>query len=135
MSSLSTPSVSNISFGPLVVGPAWLEVMLQAATKAASLATTSTQVVAMRLSMLAVGGNTEKNRKEVEGMFTEKMSAVNESAAVLMQLSATMAQALPTALIDPKAAERMLTKAAHAGNNALTPFANRVTANHKRLSR
>lgn len=135
MSSLSLPSFPSVTFGPFMVAPAWLSVVLQASTKAVTIAATSQQVIAMRLTMLAAGGNTEKNRKEIERMFTEKTAAMNESTAVLMQLGATMAQALPTAFLDPKAAERMLTKAAHAGNKALTPFSKRVAANQKRLSR
>lgn len=119
----------------LTTAPAWINTMMKASTKAMTIAMTSQQVIAMRMSMLAIGGNSATNRKEVERMFTEKMDAVNESARVLMQLSATMAQAVPTMFVDPKAAERMLNQAAKASDRALTPFSRRVTANQKRLSR
>ncbi|MDO5500205.1 MAG: hypothetical protein Q4F67_11070 [Propionibacteriaceae bacterium] len=127
MSTFSVPSFSLV--------PAWMNTMMNASTKAMTIAFTAQEVIGLRLSMIATGGNTAKNRKEVERMFTEKMDAVNESSRVLFQLAGTMAQAWPTMFVDPKAAERMLNNAAKASDRALTPFSRRVTANQKRLSR
>lgn len=131
----SFPDVSSFAFRPMLVAPAWMNALMQAGSKAMTMTFNAQQVIAMRLTMLAIGGNTARNRKEVERMFTEKMAAVNESTAIVLQLAATMAQALPTTFTDPQAAERMLNKAAKAGDKAITPFARRVAANHKRLSR
>lgn len=126
--------MSNFSIPTFGLAPAWINTMVQASNKAMSLGFTAQQVIGLRLSMLATDGNTAKNRKEVERMFTEKMDAVTESSRVLFQLAGAMAQAWPTMFIDPKAAERMLNKAAKAGDRALTPFSRRVNANQKRLS-
>lgn len=132
--SLTVPSSFDLAFRPVLAAPAWANALLKAASKAVTIAIASQQVITLRLTALAVKGNTAENRKEVETMFTEKMSAVNEASTVLLQLAATMAQALPTTFLDPKAAEAMLNHAAQAGNNALGPFHSRVTANQKRLS-
>ncbi|WP_432560529.1 hypothetical protein [Granulicoccus sp. GXG6511] len=126
--------MSNFSIPTFGLAPAWINSMMQASTKAMTIAFTAQQVIGLRLSMLAANGNTATNRKEVERMFTEKMDAVNESSRVLFQLAGTMAQAWPTMFTDPKAAERMLNRAAKASDRALTPFSRRVTANQKRLS-
>jgi hypothetical protein len=124
----------DLAFKPMLTVPAWANAFLQAGSRAVEIAVAAQQVIVVRLTMLAVDGNTAANRKEVERMFTEKMNAVNESSAVLVKLATTMAQALPTTFFDAKAAERMLTEAAHASNKALRPFHWRVTANQKRLS-
>ena len=135
MCPLSTYSFPNFGMAQMTTVPAWINTMMQVSTKAWTIAMTSQQVIAMRLSMLAVGGNTAKNRNEIERMVNEKMDAVGESTRVLMQLGSTMAQAWPTMFSDPKAAEQMLNQAAKASDRALTPFSKRVTANQKRLSR
>lgn len=134
MTFLSTYTFPTFNFAQLSVVPAWVNTMTEVSTKAMTLAMTSQQVIAMRLTLLATGGNTAKNRTEVERMFTEKMDAVSESSRVLFQLAGTMAQAWPTMFVDPKAAERMLNKAAKASDKALTPFSRRASANQKRLS-
>lgn len=126
--------MSNFSIPTIGLAPAWINSMLQASTKAATIAFTAQQVIGLRLSMLAMNGNTSTNRREIERMFTEKMEAVNESGRVLFELAGAMAQAWPTMFFEPKAAERMLNRAAKASDRALTPFSRRVTANQKRLS-
>lgn len=131
---ITIPSTFEFAFRPVLAAPAWTNALLKAASKAVTIATVSQQVIAMRLTALAVKGNTAQNRKEVEVMFTEKMSAVNEATAVLLQLGVTMAQAVPTTFLDPKAAGKMLNRAARAGDKALGSFHSRVTANQKRLS-
>lgn len=132
---MSNYSIPTFGLDQLSVVPAWFNTMMRASTKAVTIAMTSQQVIAMRVSMLATSPNPTKNAHELQRMVTEKMDAVNESSRVLMQLAGTMAQAWPTMFVDPKAAERMLNKAAKASDRALTPFARRVTANQKRLSR
>lgn len=132
---MTSYSFPNFGIAQMTTVPAWFNTMMQATTKAWTIAMTSQQVIAMRLSMIAVGGNTAKNRNEIERMVNEKMDAVGESTRVLMGLGSTMAQAWPAMFSDPKAAERMLNQAAKASDRALTPFSKRVTANQKRLSR
>ncbi len=132
---LTSYSFPNFGIAQMTAVPAWINTMMQVSTKAWTIAMTSQQVIAMRLSMLAVNGNTAKNRNEIERMVNEKMDAVGESTRVLMSLGSTMAQAWPAMFSDPKAAERMLNQAAKASDRALTPFSKRVTANQKRLSR
>ncbi|MDO5682270.1 MAG: hypothetical protein Q4G46_05515 [Propionibacteriaceae bacterium] len=127
--------MSNFSMPTFGLAPAWFNSMIQASTKAMTIAFAAQQVIGLRLTMLAANGNTSTNRREVERMVTEKMDAVNESGRVLFELAGSMAQAVPTMFFDPKAAERMLNRAAKAGDRALTPFERRVTANKKRLSR
>ena len=124
-----------IGFPGIGLAPAWMSAAMQASTKAMTLAVTAQQVIGLRLAMLAANGNTARNRREVERMVTEKVSAVQESSQVLTQLAGTMVQAWPTMFVDAKAAERMLLKAAQASDRALTPFSRRATANQKRLSR
>ncbi|WP_425309619.1 hypothetical protein AADG42_12905 [Ammonicoccus fulvus] len=135
MTLLTGYSFPNFGMAQMTTVPAWINTMMQVSTKAWNIAMTSQQVIAMRLSMIAVGGNTAKNRNEVERMVNEKMDAVGESTRVLMSLGNTMVQAWPTMFTDPKAAERMLNQAAKASDRALTPFSKRVNANQKRLSR
>lgn len=132
---MTSYSFPNFGIAQMTAAPAWINTMMQVSTKAWTIALTSQQVIAMRLSMLAVNGNTAKNRNEIERMVNEKMDAVGESTRVLMSLGSTMAQAWPAMFSDPKAAERMLNQAAKASDRALTPFSKRVTANQKRLSR
>lgn len=132
---LTSYSFPNFGIAQMTAVPAWINTMMQVSTKAWTIAMTSQQVIAMRLSMLAVNGNTAKNRNEIERMVNEKMDAVGESTRVLMSLGSTMAQAWPAMFSDPKAAERMLNQAAKASDRALTPFSKRVNANQKRLSR
>jgi hypothetical protein len=131
---INLPATFDFAFRPVLAAPAWANALLKTASKVYAIATTSQEVIVMRLTALAVNGNTAHNRKEVERMFTEKMSAVNEASLVLLQHAATMAQAVPTTFFDPKAAEKMLNQAAQAGDKALKPFHSRVTANQKRLS-
>lgn len=124
-------------FNPPAFGlaPAWMTTMAQASAKAVTMAFTAQQVIGLRVALLAMDGNTAKNRREIERMVTEKMDAVQESSRVLFELGGTMAKAWPTMFFDAKAAERMLNRAAKASDKALTPFSRRVTANHTRLSR
>lgn len=128
-------SLPMLPFAQMTTIPAWINTMVEASTKAVTLAVTSQQVIATRLTMLATTADPSKNTREIERMFSEKVDAVNESSSVLFKLAGTMAQAWPTMFVDPKAAERMLNDAATASNNALTPFSRRVKANQKRLSR
>lgn len=128
------PSTFDFAFRPVLAAPAWTNALLKAAQKAVTIASASQQVIAMRLAMLAVNGNTSNTRREVERMFTEKMGAVNEATSVLLQLATTMAQAVPTTFVEPKLAENMLNQAAQASDKALGSFHSRVTANQKRLS-
>lgn len=117
------------------LAPAWATTMVQASTKAMTIAVTAPQVIGLRLSMLALNGNTAKSRREVERMVTEKVDAVQQSSRTLFELAGTMTRAWPMMFFDAKAAERMLNRAARSSDKALAPFSRRVSANHKRLTR
>lgn len=131
---INLPATFDLAFRPALAAPAWVNAFINVASKACAIAAASQDVIVLRLTALAANGNTAHNRKEVERMFTEKMSAVTEASAVLMKAAATMAQAVPTTFVDPKAAEEMLNQAARASDKALGFFHSRVTANQKRLS-
>lgn len=103
-------------------------------TSAATIAFTSQQVIWLRLTKLATEGGTRSNQIELQRMVSEKTAALNESLSTLQKSGSSIMRLAPSALTDPKVAERLATKSAVAADRALQPFARRITANAKRLA-
>lgn len=121
-------------WNPWLPGSALMRASWDSMLAMQAIATTAPQVIAIRLAGLGEGP-TAKNQKEVNRMVSEKIAAANESGRVLASYFTTLAQAMPMAMFDPVAAERLAKKSAIAANRSLTPYRRRVQANAKRLTK
>lgn len=119
----------------LTVLPTWGNAAFKLAQTSLTIAMTSQQVIALRLSMMATKPGEAKTNRESQRMVTEKMEAMQESTARLIRLSTNLASAWPKLWTDPKAADRILRQTLSATNHAMAPYSRRVTSNAKRLTR
>lgn len=115
--------------------PTWGTAAMQLAQTGMTMAVASQQVIATRVAMMATHPGEARTNRESQRMVTEKVEAMQESAAQLYKLSGTLMTAWPKLWTDPKAADRLLKQTISGTERAMKPFSRRATSNAKRLSR